>query len=86
MYRLSESVKVMIALGILLTYGLQLTVTADLAWQALRKKLTKHSKGSITDECTDEEKNVDDEEFSPRLTAYYYAMRFSLILGTSENK
>lgn len=66
----------MIALGVLLTYGLQLTVTADLAWQGLRSKLVKNAE---LEEATDDKENL-----SPRLRAYYYGMRFSLILGTSE--
>ncbi|XP_060845019.1 proton-coupled amino acid transporter-like protein CG1139 [Rhopalosiphum padi] len=72
--RLSEVIKIMIALGILLTYGLQLTVTTDLAWQGLRSKLAG-SKGGDAD-------SGDDEESSPRLTTYYYCMRFILIFGT----
>lgn len=77
LHRLADVIKIMIALGILLTYGLQLTVTADLAWQGLRRRLAKNSE---KEEINDEEK----EEFSSRMTAYYYGMRFSLILGTSE--
>lgn len=71
----------MIALGILLTYGLQLTVTADLAWQGLRSKLVK-SMGGSTD--SDDEAKVDDS--SPKLTTYYYIMRFILIFGTSKHE
>lgn len=74
----------MIAMGILLTYGLQLTVTADLAWQGLRRKLVRPMKGTVSDQYDGEEIN-DDEKFTPRLTMYYYGMRFSLILGTSKN-
>jgi len=33
LYKLSEGVKIIIAFGILMTYGLQLTTTADLVWQ-----------------------------------------------------
>lgn len=77
LYRVADVIKIIIALGILLTYGLQLTVTADLAWQGLRRRLMKKDgKEEVNDE--------DNEEFSPRMTAYYYGMRFSLILGTSE--
>ncbi|XP_025419886.1 proton-coupled amino acid transporter-like protein CG1139 [Sipha flava] len=75
--RLSEVIKTMIALGILLTYGLQLTVTADLAWQGLRKKIFNVPEGEPG--ATDD---GDDEEWSAKMTAYYYAMRFALILGT----
>jgi len=71
----------MIAVGILLTYGLQLTVTTDLAWQGLRKRLIK-SKDGVSD-CADV---TEDDESSPRLTAYYYFMRLILILGTSKHK
>jgi len=78
---LSEVIKLMIALGILLTYGLQLTVTADLAWQGLRNKLAK-SMGESTD-CDDETK---DDDSSPKLMAYYYSMRFILIFGTSKHE
>lgn len=70
----------MIAFGILLTYGLQLTVTADLAWQGLRKRLSKSPAGESAVDDDDD----DDEECSVKMTAYYYAMRFTLILGTSE--
>ncbi|KAF0767583.1 proton-coupled amino acid transporter-like protein CG1139 [Aphis craccivora] len=75
--RLSEVIKIMIALGILLTYGLQLTVTADLAWQGLCKRLIK-SKDGVSN-CGDVS---EDDESSPRLTAYYYCMRLILIFGT----
>uniref|UniRef100_A0A2H8TWL3 Proton-coupled amino acid transporter 1 n=2 Tax=Melanaphis sacchari TaxID=742174 RepID=A0A2H8TWL3_9HEMI len=75
--RLSEVIKIMIALGILMTYGLQLTVTTDLAWQGLRSKLVR-SKGETTD-CRDV---TDDDDSSPRLTTYYYLMRSILIVGT----
>lgn len=78
-FRLAEVIKIMIALGVLLTYGLQLTVTADLAWQGLRSKLVKNCSG-----CEEQTADGDKEDLSPRLTAYYYGMRFSLILGTSE--
>ncbi|VVC38476.1 Amino acid transporter, transmembrane domain [Cinara cedri] len=72
--KLSEAVKVMIAIGILLTYGLQLTVTVDLAWQKLRSILVKdHGVDGLTEE---------EEDSSPRLTAYYYGLRFVMIFGT----
>lgn len=77
MHRLSEAIKVLIALGILLTYGLQLTVTADLAWQGLRSKLTNKASDDFKD-------NTKDDEDSLKLTLYYYIMRFMLILGTSK--
>lgn len=80
-YRLSDAIKMTIAFAILLTYGLQLTVTADLAWQALRKKLTGTAKGAIGDSL---EEATDEEEWTPKLTLYYYCMRFGLILGSSE--
>lgn len=69
----------MIALGILLTYGLQLTVTSDLAWQGLRNKFVKSIGGS--DDCNNEEK---DDDSSPKMVTYYYSMRFFLIFGTSK--
>lgn len=75
--RLSEVIKIMVAVGILLTYGLQLTVTTDLAWQGLRKRLIR-SKDGVSD-CGDVS---EDDESSPRLTAYYYCMRLILIFGT----
>lgn len=69
-------IKVLVALGVLLTYGLQLTVTVDLAWQRLRRWLVKNMET--------EDMYEDKEEFTPKLIAYYYAMRFSLILSTSK--
>lgn len=72
-----------VAFAILLTYGLQLTVTADLGWQALRKKITGSAKETPTEfqeEATEEE----EEEWTPKLTLYYYGMRFILIFGSSE--
>lgn len=75
--RLSEVIKLMIALGILLTYGLQLTVTSDLAWQGLRSKFVKSIGGSA--DCNDA---VEDDDSSPKMVTYYYSMRFFLIFGT----
>lgn len=72
----------MIALGILLTYGLQLTVTADLAWQGLRKKISNAPAGEPG--AVDDDDDGEDGERSAKMTAYYYAMRFTLILGTSK--
>lgn len=71
----------MVAFAILLTYGLQLTVTADLAWQGLRSKLvgtTEEGSGDGQEEAKDE------EEWTPKLTLYYYCMRLVLILGSSK--
>ncbi|KAL4135762.1 hypothetical protein QTP88_007352 [Uroleucon formosanum] len=79
--RLSEVIKIMIALGILLTYGLQLTVTTDLAWQGLRSKLVKSMGGSNNDDDV-----AKDDDSSPNMITYYYSMRFILILGTSEHE
>lgn len=79
-YSLAEAIKIMIAVGILLTYGLQLTVTADLAWQGLRSKLTRSWGGA-----SNHEDEAEDNESSPRLTTYYYGMRFILIFGTSKH-
>jgi proton-coupled amino acid transporter len=60
-----------------LTYGLQLTVTTDLAWQGLRSKLVKSTGGS-----DDGDDAVKDDDSSPKMLTYYYSMRFILILGT----
>lgn len=84
LYRLSDCVKLLIALGILLTYGLQLTVTADLAWQGLRTKLVRTTKANGEDGETPRVNTQNNEEFTPRLTMYYYGMRFGLILGSSK--
>lgn len=81
LYRLSDAIKIIIAFAILLTYGLQLTVTADLAWQALRKKITGAKKGVSGD---GQIKTTDEEEWTPKLTLCYYFMRFTLILGSSK--
>lgn len=73
---MSDVIKIVVAVGILLTYGLQLTVTADLTWQGLRSKLpTKFKKSEANNDA-------DDDEYSPKFIAYYYIMRLSLILGT----
>lgn len=77
-WRLSEAVKIMIAVGILFTYGLQLTVTADLTWQRLRNMLIKNPKDHETGSTKEEDGS------SLRFTIYYYVMRFFLILGTSK--
>ncbi|XP_060859005.1 proton-coupled amino acid transporter-like protein CG1139 [Metopolophium dirhodum] len=73
---LSIVIKLMIAGGILLTYGLQLTVTTDLAWQGLRSKVGKSTDGSDSDDA------AKDDDSSPKMIAYYYSMRFLLILGS----
>ncbi|XP_001944882.2 proton-coupled amino acid transporter-like protein pathetic [Acyrthosiphon pisum] len=52
---LSQVIKMMIAAGILLTYGLQLTVTTDLAWQGLRSKVVKSMGGSDSDDAEDDD-------------------------------
>lgn len=77
---MSIAIKLMIAVGILLTYGLQLTVTTDLAWQGLRSKLVKSTGGSDSDDA------AKDDDSSPKMIAYYYGMRFILILGSSKHE
>lgn len=68
----------MIGVGILFTYGLQLTVTADLTWQRLRNMLIKGSKDRVVGSTKEE------DDSSLKFTIYYYVMRFFLILGTSK--
>jgi len=64
----------------MLTYGLQLTVTADLAWQGLRSKLAKSAKSKTKNGGGADDD--DDDELLPESMAYYYTMRLFLILGT----
>ncbi|XP_060858812.1 proton-coupled amino acid transporter-like protein pathetic [Metopolophium dirhodum] len=69
---LSEGVKIVVTLGILMTYGLQLTVTADLVWQWLKRKNDTNvfpRAGSATQEVSE-------------MNYQYKLMRFSLIIGT----
>ncbi|XP_060845020.1 proton-coupled amino acid transporter-like protein pathetic [Rhopalosiphum padi] len=72
--RLSEAVKIVVTLGILMTYGLQLTVTADLVWSWIKKKkakkaVRKHGSKVVVIEKT-------------KTSLDYYIMRFVLIVGT----
>ncbi|XP_029344427.1 proton-coupled amino acid transporter-like protein pathetic [Acyrthosiphon pisum] len=69
---LSEGVKIAVTLGILMTYGLQLTVTADLVWQWLKRRSDTNvfpRTGSATQEVSE-------------MNNQYKLMRFSLIIGT----
>jgi hypothetical protein len=68
-YRIAEGVKAVIGVGILLTYGLQLNVTADLVWKGIFKKLVIRI-GKID--------SIQAERFYP-------VMRILLILGTSKH-
>jgi len=75
-YRLSEAVKIVVTLGILMTYGLQLTVTADLVWSWIKKKkakkaVRKHGSKVVVIEKT-------------KTSLDYYIMRFVLIVGTGK--
>ncbi|CAI6357784.1 unnamed protein product [Macrosiphum euphorbiae] len=69
---LSECVKIVVTLGILMTYGLQLTVTADLVWQWL---LRRSDANVSTKGGSDTAQEVNNKN-------KYNIMRFSLIIGT----
>jgi len=76
LYSLSEAVKIVVTLGILMTYGLQLTVTADLVWQWIKKKVAKstiqkHGSNTVIIEKTTK-------------SLEYNVMRFILIIGTGK--
>jgi len=74
LYSLSEGVKIAVTLGILMTYGLQLTVTADLVWQWMERKNNTNvlpKAGSATQEVSE-------------MNHQYDLMRFSLIIGTGK--
>lgn len=60
-----------------MTYGLQLTVTADLTWKAMCNKIKGITKNFEYMEETDKEK-------STKSFIYYYSMRFMLIVGSSK--
>ncbi|XP_025207523.1 proton-coupled amino acid transporter-like protein pathetic [Melanaphis sacchari] len=72
--RLSESVKIVVTLGILMTYGLQLTVTADLVWQWIKKKKVKNAVRKYGSKVVVIEKT--------KTSLDYNIMRFILIIGT----
>ncbi|CAH1732871.1 proton-coupled amino acid transporter-like protein pathetic [Aphis gossypii] len=71
---LSEAVKVVVTLGILMTYGLQLTVTADLVWQWIKRKAEKNTIRKHGSKAVIIEKTTNSLE--------YNVMRFILIIGT----
>lgn len=74
LYSLSECVKIVVTLGILMTYGLQLTVTADLVWQWLVKRSDAKVSPKAGSDTAQEVNNKNK----------YNIMRFSLIIGTGK--
>ncbi|XP_050425986.1 proton-coupled amino acid transporter-like protein CG1139 [Adelges cooleyi] len=75
---LSQSVKLAIALGILFTYGLQLTVTAELLWRSIQK-----SYFGVDLYTGDEQHKSEGKKSSDGAeTVVYYTMRLFLILST----
>lgn len=76
LYRFSEAIKITITVGILMTYSLQLNVTADLVWQWLQKNMLMRAvsrNGLKTGVKIKTESSLN-----------YRIMRFSLIVGSGK--